>query len=531
MLVNMGRVMQQLVLRHSERIALVNIERGRRFSYSQMHELSNRTGNFLASRFGLGQGDFYATILDNDNMGLFHPWMLKSPVGAAWIDIRESFREQLAQIDHALPKLVFLETRLLERLHGPLSERGVHMVCMDRPTESLPEVDCFWDLLEGASAKELDAEFDDSDTQKHISVLRFTGGTTGKAKCAMYSLANLWYWGCNPVHYYETFPYDNPRAMFFSPLNHAASGSVVVPILVKGGTVATLNKADIETMGQVIAKEKIDMIYAVPTVLYRMLDMDLPSRYDVSSLKTIRYGAASISPSKLEDLLKVFGPVFVQGYGSTECWPSCTILGRGDHRTSSQAWINRLSSVGRPFPNQEVIICDENGEQVPAGERGEIWIRGMNTIQGYYKDPKLTRDNFTPSGFWKSGDIGAMDEDGYVYLIDRKKDLIISGGYNVYAAEVENCLNSHPAVSNSAVVGVPHPDWGEAVWAVVVLREGQEAGPDDLIAYCKEGLARHKAPKRIDIVSQLPLSPAGKVLRRKVREQVEEKRAQQDGPE
>ena len=147
----------------------------------------------------------------------------------------------------------------------------------------------------------------------------------------------------------------------------------------------------------------------------------------------------------------------------------------------------------------------------------------MNTIGAYYKDPELTRENFTPGGFWKSGDIGAMDADGYVYLIDRKKDLIITGGFNVYAAEVEKCLNSHPAVMDSAVVGLPHDDWGEAVCAVVVPKAGCECDKAGLIAHCKERMARHKAPKQIEIAERLPTSGAGKVLRREVRRMLMEK--------
>ena len=525
MLVDMGRILRQLMLRFPDHAALINLERGRSFSYRQMHDLSNRVSNFLTGRFGLGAGDFYGTILENDNMALFHPWMFKSPVGGAWIDIRESALEQLSQIEHASPKVVFLEKRLLENLYKPLKARGVELVCMDPPGPDWPGVHYYWQLVDESPAAEVRADLHAYDSGRHTAVLRFTGGTTGKAKCAMYSLANLWLWGCNPAHYYETFPYDNPRALFFSPLNHAASGSVVVPALIKGGTVVTWNKADWDAMGKVIEAEKINMIYGVPTVLYRILEMDLPSRHDISSLKTIRYGAASISPAKLEELLAVFGPIFVQGYGSTECWPSATILGRGDHRTDGELWLKRLTSVGRPLPNQEVFIRDFEGNPLPTGETGEIWIRGMNTIQAYFKDPELTRDNFTPEGYWKSGDIGAMDEDGYVYLIDRKKDLIITGGFNVYAAEVENCLNSHPAVRDSAVVGLPHEDWGEAVSAVVVMKDGHKCDPAELIAHCKEKMARHKAPKQIEIVGQLPTSGAGKVLRREVREMLMQIRA------
>jgi acyl-CoA synthetase (AMP-forming)/AMP-acid ligase II len=517
MMINMGRVFKQIALGFSDRAALVNVERNRRFTFGEMLDLSNRISGFLQYMFGLSEGDIYATILENDNMGLFHPWMLRSSTTALWIDIRESLDEQLKQIDFAQPRLIFIEEHFLPQLYEHLRERGTTIVSMDKTKETWEGVYHFWDLVEEAPSREVAAEFVADDVQQHISLLRFTGGTTGRPKCAMYSLSNLWTWGCNPAHYYETLPYDHPRAMLFSPIGHAASGSVVIPVLVKGGTLVTMNKADIERIGQNIARERINMIYTVPTVLYRILDMDLPTRYDLSSLKTIRYGGSPISPAKLKRLLEEFGRLFVQGYGSTECWPSCTILARKDHGVDSDTQIRRLSSVGRPMPGQEVLVCDDDGREVPGGQKGELYIRGPNTVQGYYNAPMLTRENFTENGFWKSGDIGFMDEEGYVYLVDRKDDMIITGGYNVYPTEVENCLNSHAGVENSAVVGVPDETWGEAVCGVVVLRKGQVITQEELIGHCKQHLARYKAPKRIVIADALPLSAVGKVLRRDVR--------------
>ena len=517
MFVNMGRIFQQTALRFAGNPAVINVERGRHFTYARMHGLTNRLSQVLKQRFGLRQGDFYATILDNDNMALFHPWMLKSPVGAVWIDVRDSVGEQTSRIDHVAPKLVFLENRLLPPLYEHLQACDIDLVIMDRPKKSRPGVHYFWDLVEQAAAAEVEEEFTADNTSEHISVLRFTGGTTGIAKCAKYSLANLWLWGCNPAHFYETLPFDHPGALFFSPLHHAASGSVVIPVHIKGGAVITLNGADPETIGRTIAAHKVDMIYAVPTVLYRMLEMNLPRKHNLSSLKTIRYGGSPISPAKLEILLELFGQIFVQGYGSTECWPSVTILTRKDHGIQSQEQIARLQSVGRPMPGEEVIICAEDGRVLPTGKRGEIRIRGPNTIAGYYKAPELTKKNFSGSGFWKSGDMGYMDEKGYLYLVDRKQDMIITGGYNVYAIEVENGLNSHPAIQNSAVVGLPHDLWGEEVCAMVMLVQGSTTSPAELIDHCKQHLARYKAPKKIEITDQLPLSPAGKVLRREVR--------------
>ena len=523
MLVNMGRVFQQTALRFADNPAVINVERRRRFTYRRMHELSNRLSHALKHRFGLGHGDFYATILDNDNMALFHPWMLKSPVGAAWIDVRDSVDEQLSRIGYVGPKLVFLENRLLPPLYEYLQASKINLVVMDRPAKSRPGVNYFWDLVEQAAPAEVQEEFTADKTSEHISVLRFTGGTTGVAKCAKYTLSNLWIWGCNPAHFYETVPFEHPRALFFSPLHHAASGSVVIPVHIKGGAVITLNGADPEFIGRTIEAHEVDMIYAVPTVLYRMLEINLPRRHNLGSLKTIRYGGSPISPSKLEILLDLFGQIFVQGYGSTECWPSVTMLTRIDHGTQSQEHIDRLQSVGRPMPGEEVIICGEGGQVMPANQRGEIWIRGPNTIEGYYKAPELTKKNFSSSGFWKSGDMGYMDEKGYLYLVDRKQDMIITGGYNVYAIEVENCLNGHPAVRNSAVVGISHDIWGEEVCAMVTLTHGSTTTPPELIDHCKYNLACYKAPKKIVITDQLPLSPAGKVLRREVRRMLKDR--------
>ena len=313
--------------------------------------------------------------------------------------MRDSVGEQLSRISHVAPKLVFLEKRLLPPLYERLQACKINLVVIDSPENSRPGVYYFWDLVERAAPAEVEEEFTADNASEHISVLRFTGGTTGMAKCAKYTLSNLWIWGCNPAHFYETLPFEHPRALFFSPLHHAASGSVVIPVHIKGGAVITLNGADPESIGRAIETQNVDMIYAVPTVLYRMLEMNLPRKHNLNSLKTIRYGGSPISPAKLEILLALFGQIFVQGYGSTECWPSVTVLPRKDHGTQSQEQVDRLQSVGRPMPGEEVIICDERGRIVPAGQRGEIWIRGPNTIEGYYKAPELTKKNFTGNGF------------------------------------------------------------------------------------------------------------------------------------
>ena len=517
MLINMSRVLEQIALRFLDRTALVNVERNRKFTFWQLHVLTNKLCNVIKDKFGLSEGDVYATLLENDNMGLFHFWMTKSPATALWLDIRESVEEHLNQIDYIQPRLIFIETKLLLQYYEHLIDRDVSIVCMDEIKEALPNVNYFWDLMDEASSTEPSMEYVVDDVDQHICLLKFTGGTTGRAKCVMFSLSNILSPGCNPAHYYEVLPFDHPKALLSSPITHVASGQMVIPVYLKGGTIVTTNKADIERMGKIVESEKIDFIYSIPTVLYRMLDMNMPRKYDLSSLKTIRYGASPISPSKLENLLQEFGQIFVQGYASTECWPPATILARKDHGTETEEQIKRLCSVGQPVPCVEIRICNDNGQELPVGEKGEIWIRGPNTVKGYFKDPEQTRENFAANGFWKSGDVGFIDDKGYVYLVDRKKDMIVSGGYNIYATEVENCINRHPAVQNCAVVGIPDEHWGEAVCGIVVLRKGAIVEQQELIDHCKQHLARYKAPKKIDFVKELPLSSVGKVLRREVK--------------
>ena len=379
-------------------------------------------------------------------MGFFHPWMFKCPAAAVWLDVRENPRALLEQIDMAEARLVFLETRFVEPMLEPLVKRGMEIVCMDPPPVRHPGLHHFWDLVDQASEPDVDAEIDYYDAHRHPAVLRFTGGTTGRPKCALYSVSNFWTWGMNPAHFMYTMPFPHPVIMLSSPINHAASGSVVIPMHIKGGTLVTLNQADLEKMGRVIQDHSVELIYSVPTVLYRMLDLRLPN---VLTCPASRRSAMAEHPFPLPNwrpFLEQFGRVFVQGYGSTECWPSCTILTKEDHGTETPDQIRRLASVGRPFPGQEILVCDKAGDPLPPESDGEILVRGANTIVGYWRDPEQTAQNFTDNGFWKSGDIGRLDEEGYLYLVDRKKDMVVTGGYNVYATEVEHCLNSHPAV-------------------------------------------------------------------------------------
>jgi acyl-CoA synthetase (AMP-forming)/AMP-acid ligase II len=298
-----------------------------------------------------------------------------------------------------------------------------------------------------------------------------------------------------------------------APISHG-SGLGLLPTLFRGGCTLTQNIPDLARLCRNIEAEKVTMTLLVPTMIYRLLEMPEARDYDLSSLQTMAYGAAPMSPAKLRQAQARFGNIFMQIYGATESLHAVALLSKADHLTDNE---KQLSSAGRIAVGAEILIVDDNGKEVPLGTTGELWVRSRGTISGYFRNPEGTAAEFH-DGYWKSGDLGYIDPDGFLFLVDRKKDMIITGGFNVYAIEVEAALNAHPAVSNSAVVGIPHEEWGEAVHAEVVLKAGEIVAVDALIEHVKGRLGRFKAPKSILFVEALPVSVVGKVLRRQVRE-------------
>ena len=512
MKVNFARITAQIARMHGDREALVNIERGRRYTVREIHLLSNRIVNMMRDRLHLRRADTYLCILENDSLSLLHNWTsLKGEAIGVWSNFRDSVDEHLRQIDFIQPKVVFIENSLLDRYIEALRERGVAIVCMDPLATATPDVLCFWDLLEGVSDGDPGIE---SDVYSDVLNMRFTGGTTGQSKCAQFTI-DSWQ-ACQDSFFQspERLFDENTRTLIMAPLSHA-SGMSILPGYVVGGCTVTQNLTDLRAWCSNVEAERITSSTLIPTVLYRLLELEDATRHDLSTLDTVYYGAAPMSPSKLAQLQARFGNVFVQLYGAAECPQAVAMLYKADH--AAELGSPHFASAGRVMPGVEVLIVDDNGEEVADGERGEIWIRGRATISGYYRNPEATAREFQ-DGFWKSGDLGYRDAMGYLYIVDRKKDMIITGGFNVYAVEVENALNAHPLVTMSAVIGIPHAEWGEAVHAEVILKPDAGLGEEELIAFVKAQIGSYKTPKSLAFVPDLPLTPAQKVLRRAVRD-------------
>ncbi|MGF0237682.1 class I adenylate-forming enzyme family protein [Rhodococcus sp. IEGM1300] len=514
---NFSRIMRLLALRHRDQEAIVNVERNRRYTYEQYHLLTNRIADVLRSMLRVRSGERFMLILENDNLSLMmFPSTFKQEGTVVMTNLRDPLDEHARQIDLVKPRVVFIETRLLDSYYGMLRSRGCEVVVMDPATAeqaTLPGVHSFWSMVEAASDADNDVTLD---TDQHICMLRFTGGTTGKGKCAMYSIDN--WMACRDAAFINTDLGVNSatRLLHVSPLSHGTL-MLFIPTVYGGGTNLTMNQLDMEAWRQQVEQERVTHSFLVPTVLYRLLEMQRAAPKDFSSLTTLIYGAAPMSPGKLGELVECFGQIFVQGYAATEAPMVISALDKAAHEPGNTAALQHLSSAGRPTPGVEVFIAAQDGSPLPIGETGEIRIRCKAIIKGYYENPEATAAEFD-DGAWKSGDLGYIDADGYLYIVDRLKDMIISGGFNVYAVEVEAALAAHPAVMMAAVVGIPHPEWGEAVHAEVILRQGETVSVDELIAQTRSRLGGYKAPKSLIFVDELPTSVVGKVLRRQVRE-------------
>ncbi|WP_131786053.1 AMP-binding protein [Protofrankia symbiont of Coriaria ruscifolia] len=340
----------------------------------------------------------------------------------------------------------------------------------------------------------------------------FTSGSTGEPKGVINSHFT---W----AHYSITAGLEigdiRPGEVFAhgAPLTHYTQ-IFVMPTFLRGGTNVMLPGLDVSTLLEKIEKEKVTATAVVPTIVYLLLDHPDRAKFDLSSLKTMIYAGAPIAPERLREALDIFGPIFIQAYAGTEPgYVSC--LRKEDHRVDTEEGVKRLASAGRPLPYVKLTIQDEQDRPLPVGEPGEICSQQLGQMLTYVDS---SRNAEALRGGWvHTGDIGFVDDDGFLYIVDRKKDLVVSGGFNVFPRQVEDVLLTHPAVAQAAVFGVPHEKWGEAVFAVVVTKPDQRVGEDELIIHVKHQLGSVPAPKSIVFTDQLPVNPAGKVDKKTIR--------------
>ncbi|MNF24695.1 Long-chain-fatty-acid--CoA ligase FadD13 [compost metagenome] len=488
------------------------IQDGKVTTFTEAGELSCRIANALLTQ-GFASGVKGAVWAANDvtawlcALGLWRANLCWIPVGA-----RNAPEENRYVLDAFDCEILFFQrefTEVIAALRPQLP--GIRRwICIDGEVEGAESLQHFV-AQQPATNPQVDID------QEDVIWVGPTGGTTGLPKGVMNTHRSV---QTSFAHFMINTPYPanaRPVNLAAAPMTHTA-GMLSMPCTARGGTVVVITKPEPQLLLAAIAQYKVTEFFLPPTVIYRLLDIpDLNKKVDFSSLRYFLYGAAPMSVEKLRQAIEVFGPVMMEGYGQTEAPGAIAHLTPGEHFIDGHlAGDERLSSVGRPNPLVRVEIMNDDNVILPQGETGEICVRGDLIMKGYYKDPQKTAEAII-NGWLHTGDIGHLDADGYLHITDRKKDMIISGGFNVYPSEVEQVIWGHPAVRDCAVIGVPDETWGEAVKAVIELNEGQTVDAQALIALCKEQLGSVKAPKTVDIVLSLPRSPVGKVLKKDLR--------------
>lgn len=349
-----------------------------------------------------------------------------------------------------------------------------------------------------------------SGDSESIVRLAYTGGTTGRPKGVLLSNRAL---VTNAV--LDLAGKDWPKEVRYlcvAPISHGA-GSLVVPTLMQGGCVTLLRGFSVDSVIKAIAKHRCNVTWMVPTMLYGLLDSGRAGEVDWSLFHALIYSGAPTSPARIRQAMATFGPVLIQSYGQTEAPNDILTLTREEHAQLGDA---QLASAGRPYPQVRVCLLDDQGKEVPDGERGELCVRGPLVMSGYLDKPEETASAL--AGDWlHTGDIAYKDVDGLYYIVDRKKDLIISGGFNVFPKEVEDAICANPAVTSAAVIGVPDPKWGEMVMAYVQLKKGCVLTEEQIVAEVRQAKGVVATPKRVEIVAALPLTALGKIDKKALR--------------
>jgi long-chain acyl-CoA synthetase len=472
---------------------------GRAQTYAELLQSSSALASELAKR-GLRRGERVAYLGKNTDR-YFELLYAVARLGVVLVPINWRLaREEWAFIlRDSGARLLFTDESFLEAGRSLTTDSGV------TAADPIPQ------LPASAHGDELCAS-DGNDVVFQV----YTSGTTGTPKGAMLTHRNLL--ALRAPGYaagLKWFPNAGDASLIVLPVSHIAGTAYALFGLYGGGRVVIAREFDPRQTLSLLETEAISHVLLAPAVLKQVLEHPAATATDFSHLRYITYGASPIPEVLLQQALRTFGCDFIQMYGMTEAAGGVVVLTPEDHRSGSAA---RLRSAGRAMPGVEVVVLDEGGRVLGADQIGEVAVRSAAVMAGYWHQPEASAEALMRDGWLRTGDIGRMDADGYVFLLDRAKDVIISGGENVYPAEVENAIFGHPDVADVAVIGVPSEGWGEEVMALVVPRPGTAPDLDSIARWARNRVAGFKVPKRLGLVAELPRNAGNKVLRRLLRE-------------
>ncbi len=477
-----------------------------RHTWAQLDERVRRVASALRAE-GVGPGDRIA-VLD-----LNHPSCLELTLACARIGAANAvvnFRLAPPEIVYVINDAAAAVLAVGPEFAGTVEQVADELPSVRRVLRLGGEADEYEAWL---AAHEPDAEPFDA-APEDCFVQLYTSGTTGFPKGAMLTHRGMLSHAEHVAHDFELAP--NDVVQIAMPLFHVGGMSYALLALGQGARIVMARIPDPGALLDMIAIERITHTFLVPALMGAMTQAPVAAARDLSSLRAVSYGASPCPLPVMRASLDLFGPKLHQVYGMTEACGVVTSLGPADHDDPSVE--HRLVSAGKPIIGVEIEVRDpDRGTPLPTGEPGEIWVRTEQLMSGYWGKPDATASALTEDGWLRSGDGGHIDADGYVYVTDRIKDMIVSGGENVYPAEIERVLAEHPTVADVAVIGVPDERWGEVPKAVVVARSGQDIDTDALLAHCREHLASFKCPKSVDVLDALPRNATGKILKKDLR--------------
>jgi fatty-acyl-CoA synthase len=501
---NVGSLLAMAANKFPGRTALIQDDR--RFTYSQFNQRSNRMAHTLL-RFGLRKGDRVATLLLNSHE-LVEIFLGGAKAGGVFtpINFRLAAEEVLYLVNHSDARFfAFGEDffPLVETIRTRLTKVEKFIWVRNSPFSSAFEYET---LLGESRDEEPDIPVEENDECQML----YTSGTTGRPKGAVLTHGNVLWNLVNTLLAREDK--EGEIALITGPLYHAAAlnNHFLIRLALAGASVL-MKHFEPRRFMEIIQKEKVNVISGAPAMFHLLLNLPDVEKYDTRSITRCTLGASTLADETKKRIMKLFpnaGGIY-DVYGATEVSPTLTVLKAADS-------FRKTACVGPAVAFLEVKIVDPRDREVPRGETGEIICRGPNVMKGYYKDAEGTAEALK-GGWLHTGDIGRMDEEGFLYIVDRKKDMIISGGENIYPREIEEVLYSHPKIREAAVVGAPDPLWGESVKAFVVLKSDETMTEGEVIDYCKAHLASYKKPKQVEFIAALPRNPSGKVLKNLLR--------------
>ncbi|MBI5601907.1 MAG: long-chain-fatty-acid--CoA ligase [Deltaproteobacteria bacterium] len=506
-----GNILDKAFIKYKDRVAFkIN---GQVYTYREVESAVNKLANAFIG-LGLKKGDRIVIMTTNCIEYLYADYAAaKAGLVMIPLNVMLTFKDIDYRIKDSGARTILLDEFFYQKVGLFFKDYDFVQTVIavtDREEILSQGVIGFYRLLESSPSTPLDVGVEQDD----LRAIMYTGGTTGESKGVMHTHKS--YVSIIFSSIVEMDISEGEIMLQTAPLPHAA-GFMIPPCLLKGGRVVITNGFNPEETFRLIQEEKITCTFMVPTMIYGFLDHPKRNDYDLSSLKTIMYGAAPISPRRLEEAMKAMGPIFMQAYSQMEVANQTASFTKRQHLEAiEKGRKERLKSCGMPIIMSQVRIVDEDDQDVETGKTGEIITRGPHMMKGYWGKEKETGKAIV-GGWLHTGDIAYRDENGYLYLVDRKHDMIISGGMNVYSTEVEYCLAMHPALSEVIVIGIPDEKWGEMVLAIVVKAAGKKVSETELLEFCRENLTAYKRPKRIEFYEAIPRTAYGKLDKKAVR--------------